>query len=110
VLHASNEREIDNAFATLAELRARALVIGSFAAFIGRSEQLAALALRHAMPSIFQSREFAVAGGLMSYTGSIEDVMGRRPCRHAGRIRVHASRADRIGGRPKQRTGGLCPI
>ena len=51
-----------------------ALVVGSDAFFLGRSEQLAALALRHAVPTIFQDREFAAAGGLMSYGGSTPDI------------------------------------
>jgi putative ABC transport system substrate-binding protein len=67
VLHASTERDIDDAFAALVQLRAGALVIGSDVFFNSRREQLAALALRHAVPAIFQYREFAVAGGLMSY-------------------------------------------
>jgi putative ABC transport system substrate-binding protein len=64
VLHASTERDIDDAFAALVQLRAGALVIGSDVFFNSRREQLAALALRHAVPAIFQFREFAVAGGL----------------------------------------------
>ena len=48
-------------------------MIGSDAFFVSRSEQLAALALRHALPAIFQSREFVVAGGLASYGASIAD-------------------------------------
>ena len=73
VLHASTERDFDAVFATLAQLRAGALVIGTDAFFISRSEQLAALTVRHAVPAIYQYREFAAAGGLMSYGGSITD-------------------------------------
>jgi putative ABC transport system substrate-binding protein len=73
VLHASTERDFDTTFATLVQLRAGALVIGTDAFFINRSELLAALALRHAMPTIFQFREFVAAGGLMSYAGSVRD-------------------------------------
>jgi len=73
VLHASTEREIEMAFATLLQLRAGALVIGSDPFFNIQSEQLAALALRQAMPAIFQYRPFAAAGGLVSYGGSIAD-------------------------------------
>ena len=69
VLHASTERDLDSALQLLSSLRAGALVIGSDPFFISRSEQLAALALRHAVPTIFQYREFAAAGGLMSYGG-----------------------------------------
>ena len=67
VLHASTERDFDTAFATLVQQRAGALVIGTDGFFISQSEQLAALTVRHAVPAIFQSREFAAAGGLMSY-------------------------------------------
>jgi ABC-type uncharacterized transport system substrate-binding protein len=72
-LHASNEREIDTAFAALVRLRATALVIGADALFNSRSEQLAALTLRHAVPAIYQFREFASAGGLMSYGTTVVD-------------------------------------
>jgi putative tryptophan/tyrosine transport system substrate-binding protein len=73
VLHASNERDFETVFATLLQLRAGALVIVTDALFISRSEQLAALTVRHAVPAIFQYREFVVAGGLMSYGGSGTD-------------------------------------
>ena len=73
VLHASTERDIDDAFAALVQLRAGALVIGSDVFFNSRREQLAGLALRHAVPAIFQFREFAVAGGLMSYGANFTD-------------------------------------
>ena len=73
VLHASSEREIDTAFATLVELRAGAVVIGADAFFSSRSEQLAALTLRHAVPAIYQYREFVSAGGLMSYGSTVAD-------------------------------------
>jgi putative ABC transport system substrate-binding protein len=73
VLHASTEREIEKAFATLLQLRAGALVISPDPFFNTQSEQLAALALRQAMPAIFQYRPFAAAGGLVSYGGSIAD-------------------------------------
>jgi len=69
ILHASNERDFDTVFASLAKLRASGLVIAPDAFFISRSEQLAALTLRHAMPAITQFRKFAVAGGLMTYGG-----------------------------------------
>ena len=73
VLHASTEHELDTAFASLVQLRAGALVIGPDSFFNSRSELLAALTVRHAVPAIFQYREFAAAGGLMSYGGSITD-------------------------------------
>src|SRR5215475_2118471 len=67
VLHASTERDIDDAFATLVQRRASALVIVADAFLNSQSEQLGALTLRHAMPTIFQYHEFVIAGGLMSY-------------------------------------------
>jgi putative ABC transport system substrate-binding protein len=85
VLQASNEREIDIAFAKLVELQARALVIGTDAFFNSRIEQLAALAVRHAVPTIYQYREFTAAGGLMSYGGSFTDDW-RRVGVYTGRI------------------------
>jgi putative ABC transport system substrate-binding protein len=70
VLHAASERDFDTAFARLAEHRAGALVITTDAFFISRIEQLARLTLRHAVPAIFQYRDFVAAGALMSYGGS----------------------------------------
>ena len=67
VLNASTERDFDAVFAKLIQLRAGGLVIGADSLFSSRSEQLAALALRHAVPTIYQDRDFAVAGGLLSY-------------------------------------------
>jgi putative tryptophan/tyrosine transport system substrate-binding protein len=93
VLQASNERDFEPAFATLVERHADALVIGNDAFFTTRSEQLAALALRHAVPTIFQFREFATAGGLMSYGGSLTD-MYRRVGVYAGRILKGEKPAD----------------
>ena len=73
ILHASTERDFDTVFATLVQLRAGALVIGIDSFFTGRREQLAALALRHGVPAIYQYRDFAAAGGVMSYGGSLTD-------------------------------------
>jgi putative ABC transport system substrate-binding protein len=73
VLHASNERDFDAVFATLVQLRAGGLMIGSDAFFNSRSKHLAALALRHAVPTIYQYRSFAAAGGLMSYGSSLTE-------------------------------------
>src|ERR1700686_995578 len=73
VLHASTDRDFDTVFARLVELRAGGLVIGGEPFFNSRSEQLGALTLRHAMPTIYQLRAFAAAGGLVSYGGSLTD-------------------------------------
>jgi ABC-type uncharacterized transport system substrate-binding protein len=70
VLRASTEREIDDAFATLVQLQASALLIDADALFTSLTKQLAALTTRYAMPAIHASREFVVAGGLISYGNS----------------------------------------
>jgi putative ABC transport system substrate-binding protein len=74
VLHASSERDFETVFATLVQLRAGALVISNDGLFISRAKELGALSLRHAVPTIFQFREFAAAGGLMSYGSSNTDL------------------------------------
>jgi putative ABC transport system substrate-binding protein len=73
VLHASTERELDTVFAHLADLQTGGLVIGTDPFFTSRSEQLAALTLRYAVPTIYQFRQFAAAGGLMSYGGGFTE-------------------------------------
>jgi putative ABC transport system substrate-binding protein len=73
VLHASTDRDLDRAFAALVQQRVEALVISNDAFFNSRSEMLAALMVRYRVPTIFQTREFAAAGGLVSYGGSIKD-------------------------------------
>jgi putative tryptophan/tyrosine transport system substrate-binding protein len=73
VLHAGTDPELDAAFASIGRLGAGGLVIGNNPFFNIRLEQIAALALRYAVPTIFQYREFAAAGGLMSYGGSITE-------------------------------------
>jgi putative ABC transport system substrate-binding protein len=93
VLYASNESEIDTAFVTLDQLRAGALVISPDLFLNGRNEQLAALALRHVVPTIYEYREFVAAGGLMSYGGSLADQY-RRVGIYAGRILKGEKPAD----------------
>ena len=73
VLYASTEPEVEGAFASLRQLRAGGLVIDPDPFFNARSELLGDLALRHAVPAIYQYPEFVAAGGLMSYGGSITD-------------------------------------
>ena len=67
VLHASTEGDFETAFATLVKMRAGGLVIGPDTFFTARSKQLAALTVSHAVPAIYENREFVAAGGLMSY-------------------------------------------
>ena len=85
ILQASSERDFDSVFAALARLRVGALVIAPDAFFISRSEQLGALTAHHAVPAITQFREFAAAGGLMSYGGSFSEPV-RQVGIYAGRI------------------------
>ena len=73
VVHASTELDFDTVFATLIQ-RAGGLVISPDAFFTARAEQLAALALRHRVPAIYQYPEFTAAGGLMSYGGNLTDL------------------------------------
>jgi putative tryptophan/tyrosine transport system substrate-binding protein len=85
VLHASAERDFDTVFAAMVQLRAGGLVIGSDAFLLSRGAQLGALSVRHAVPAINQFREFAAAGGLLSYGSSITDAY-RRVGVYTGRI------------------------
>jgi putative ABC transport system substrate-binding protein len=73
VLHASTDRDIDAAFATLVQVRAGGLIIGPDQFLASWTEQLATLALRHAVPTSFQFRFAVAAGGLMSYGGNFTD-------------------------------------
>jgi len=70
MLNAKNEKELDEAFVTLVQQKAEGLVVVADPFFIGRRDQLVALAARHAVPSVYGFREFATAGGLMSYGSS----------------------------------------
>ena len=84
ILSASAARDIDTAFATVRASGARALLVGSDPFFNSEREQVVALAARHAIPAIFEGREFAAAGGLASYGPSLADAY-----RQAG---IYASR------------------
>jgi len=85
VLFASTDRDLDIAFASLAQLQAGGLVIGGEPFFAGRSERLAAMALQHKVLAISQQRAFAAAGGLMSY-GNNDAEASRVVGVYAGRI------------------------
>jgi putative ABC transport system substrate-binding protein len=93
VLHASTDSELDAVFANSAELRDGGLVIGPDSFFTSRIEQLAALTLRHAVPALYEFRQFAAAGGLMSYGPSLFDSY-RLVGIYAGRILKGEKPAD----------------
>jgi putative tryptophan/tyrosine transport system substrate-binding protein len=93
VLKVSTERDIDSAFATLVPLQVGGLVIVNDVFIITREEQLAALALHHRMPTIFQTRASVVAGGLMSYAGSASDAY-RQAGVYTGRVLKGQKPAD----------------
>ena len=85
VLSASSEREIDAVFASLAQQQVSALLVSADALFVSRREKLVASAARHSIPAIYDLREFAAAGGLMSYGSSLTDAY-RQVGDYTGRI------------------------
>lgn len=99
IVHASRETDFEPAFAAMVERRAAGLVIGIDTFFNSQSAKLAALALAHRLPAIYQYREFAAAGGLMSLGGSITDAY-RIVGTYAGRI----LEGERPGDLPVQRS------
>ena len=113
ILDVSSERDIDTAFATLVQRGAGALWSVPAHSTSSRREQIVALAARHAIPAIYHVREFAAAGGLMSYGASIPDALspGWRLCRphsqgrEAGRPAGHAADKVRVGDQPQDRQG-----
>jgi putative ABC transport system substrate-binding protein len=79
VLNASTEREIDTAFANVAQQQVSAVVVGADPFLFSRREQIVSLASRHAIPAIYSNREFVTEGGLVSYGNSVPEAY-----RHAG--------------------------
>jgi putative ABC transport system substrate-binding protein len=93
VLKARAQGDFDSVFAALAQQQAGALVVGADPLFNSRREQLVVLAARHAVPAIYEWREFAAAGGLMSYGTSLADAY-RHVGIYAGKILKGAKPAD----------------
>jgi putative tryptophan/tyrosine transport system substrate-binding protein len=93
LVQASNILEIDAAFASLVRKRADALVVGTDSFFFNRRLQLATLATRHAIPAVYNAREYAEAGGLMSYGTSLVEAF-RQVGIYTGRILQGAKPAD----------------
>jgi ABC-type uncharacterized transport system substrate-binding protein len=99
VLRASSEREIDAAFATLAQQGGAALLVATDPFFLAHRDQIVALAARHAIPAIYPVREFAVAGGLMSYGSDFADSY-----RQAGIYTGRIVRGEKPADLPVQRS------
>ena len=85
ILNASNESDLDTAFASLAQHRADALLVTNDAFFFNRLDQIVALAAHNAVPTIYDRREYAAAGGLISYGPNYVDAY-RQAGIYAGRI------------------------
>jgi ABC-type uncharacterized transport system substrate-binding protein len=93
VVQASDSREIESVFKTLVHNKADALLVGPDAFFVSRRLQLAILAARHALPAVYNVREYAEAGGLMSYGTNVRDAY-REIGVYVGRILKGATPAD----------------
>jgi putative ABC transport system substrate-binding protein len=105
VARASTEAEIEAALTMLGRARVGAILIGPDAFFASHTEQIAAATVRHRMPAIYQSREFAAAGGLMSYGGDLKDAYHLVGV-YAGRI----LKGEKLVDLPVQQSGKLALI
>jgi ABC-type uncharacterized transport system substrate-binding protein len=95
----TTDREIDTAFAAIAQQGGRALVVGVDPSFLDRRDHIIALAAHHAIPAIYPVREFAVAGGLMSYGTDFADAY-----RQAGVYTGRIARGEKPADLPVQRS------
>ncbi|MET0631057.1 MAG: ABC transporter substrate-binding protein [Xanthobacteraceae bacterium] len=93
ILNARTERDVDDAFTTLAQQKAQALIVGPDTLFTLHREKIIALAARHALPAIYTTREFAIAGGLMVWGTSLTEQY-RLAGTYAGRVLKGAKPAD----------------
>ena len=92
-MHVRSERDFDSAFASLSERRVGALFVASDPLFVGRRDRLVALAASHTLPTIYDRREIADAGGLASYGASFADAH-RQAGIYVGRILKGAATSD----------------
>jgi putative ABC transport system substrate-binding protein len=99
VLHASDDANLEIAVATLNSLRVRAMTVAADAFFNSRSQQLARLALRHLLPVSYQFRDFAAAGGLLSYGTNLRDSH-----RLVGLYTARILRGERLADLPVQQS------
>ena len=97
VVEASDSREIEKAFAALVDNRVDALVVGPDSMFFNRRVQITTLAARHVLPAIYNAYDYAEAGGLMSYGGSLLDVF-----RIAGTYTGRVLKGDKPANLPVQ--------
>jgi putative ABC transport system substrate-binding protein len=114
-VHASSQSELDNAVAACVQMGAGGLVVTADALFFNRQKEIVTLAARHAIPAIYEWRDFVLAGGLASYGSSITDALhqarrlhGKNPwgckntrpaCRPDDQIRVRDQSKDGEGAR-----------